>query len=43
MAAFSEMFKAAAGSCSYPCETEFAGLDDLPVLVSVPTGRAIVR
>jgi hypothetical protein len=39
MAAVSEMFKAATGSCSYPYQTEFATGDDLPALVSVPTGR----
>ena len=38
MAAFSEMFKAAAGNEPYPYQSEFATRNDLPALLSVPTG-----
>lgn len=43
MATFSEMFKAATRHEPYPYQGEFATRNDLPVLVQVPTGCAIVR
>lgn len=38
MTRFSDCFKAAAGNEPYPYQSEFATRNDLPALLSVPTG-----